>query len=207
MNPTNTVFDLKRLIGYNFDDEAMQSGMKYWPFKIMDSKGKAKQQFGAKQTSTMVLSKAKQTAKVYLGEEVTDAVITVPAYFNDNQRNATIDAAKMAGLNVLRLINEPTAATIAYGMDRKSEKQHNVLIFNWGGGAFNVSILSIKNDEFEVKAVGGNTHLGGRDISSRLVDHNVEMIKQAHAGKDLTTTKKAVHRLRKACETAKKMLT
>ncbi|KAH9281495.1 Heat shock cognate 70 kDa protein [Echinococcus granulosus] len=215
LNPANTVCGVKRLIGCRFDDEAVQSDMKYWPFKVTNSEGKPKievqhcgetKHFVAEQISAMVLSKMKDMAETYLGEKVTDAVITVPAYFNNNQRNATIDAAKIAGLNVLRLINEPTAAAIAYGMDMKSERQRNVLIFDWGGGTFDVSILSINNREFDVKAVGGDTHLGGEDINSGLVDHCVEMIKQAHAGKDLTTNKKAIHRLRKACEKAKRML-
>nr|CDS24736.1 heat shock protein 70 [Echinococcus granulosus] len=215
MNLANTVFDVKRLMGRRFDDKVVQSDMKHWPFKVINSEGKPKievqhcgktKQFVAEQISAMVLSKMKETAEAYLGEEVTDAVVTVPAYFNDSQRNATIDAAKIAGLNVLRLLNEPTAAAIAYGMDRTSDRQRNVLIFDWGGGTFDVSILSIKNREFEVKAVGGDTHLGGEDINSRLVDHFVEMIKQEHKGKDLTTNKRAIHRLRKACETAKRML-
>ncbi|CDI96552.2 heat shock protein 70 related [Echinococcus multilocularis] len=200
-----------RLIGHRFYHEAVQSDTKHWPFKVINSKGKAKiqvrhcskaKQFFAEQISPIVMSKMKETAEAYLGEEVTDAVITVPACFNDNQRNATIDAAKIARLNVLRLINEPTAAAIACGMDRKSERQHSVLIFDWGGGTFDTSIVFTRNREFEVKAVGD-----GEDINSRLVDHHVEMIKQAHAGKDLTINKKVIHCLKKACETAKRMLT
>uniref|UniRef100_A0A7E4T6H9 Heat shock protein 71 kDa protein n=2 Tax=Echinococcus granulosus TaxID=6210 RepID=A0A7E4T6H9_ECHGR len=215
MNPANTVFGVKRLIGRSFDDEEVRSDMKHWPFKVINSEGKPRikvqhcgetKQFVAEQISAMVLTKMKETAETYLNEKVTDVVITVPAYFNVGQRQATIDAAKIAGLNVLRLINEPTAAAIAYGMDKRSNRQRNVLIFDWGGGTFDVSILSMKNGKFEVKAVGGDTHLGGEDINSRLVDHCVEKFKQAHKGKDLTTSVKAIGRLRKACETAKRML-
>ncbi|CDS39566.1 heat shock protein 71 kDa protein [Echinococcus multilocularis] len=215
VNPTNTVFGVKRLIGRSFNDEEVQSDMKHWPFKVINSKGKPKievqhcgetKQIVAEQISAMVLTKMKETAETYLEEKVTDAVITVPAYFNVGQRQATIDAAKIAGLNVLRLINEPTAAAIAYGIDKRSNRQRNVLIFDWGGGTFDVSILSMENGKFDVKAVGGDTHLGGEDINSRLVDCCVEKFKKDHKGKDLTTSMKAIGRLRKACETAKRML-
>ncbi|CDS37918.1 heat shock protein 70 [Echinococcus multilocularis] len=214
-NPTNTVFDVKRLIGRSFDDKAVQSDMKHWPFKVVNSNtvpkievqhcGKTRQ-LVAEEISSMVLSKMKETAEAYLGEEVTNAVITVPAHFNISQRQATIDAGKIAGLNVLRLINEPTAAAIAYGINKRSDKQRNVLIFDWGGGTFDVSILSIENGKFEVKAVGGDTHLGGEDINSRLVDYLVETFKQKHEGRDLTGNMKAIGRLRKACEEAKRLL-
>ncbi|CDS39756.1 heat shock protein 70 [Echinococcus multilocularis] len=215
VNPTNTVFGVKRLIGRHFNDEVVQSNMKHWPFKVINSEGKpqievqhcgAIKQLFVEEISAMVLSKMKELAESFLGEEVTDAVITVPAYFNVNQRQATIDAAKIAGLTVLRLINEPTAAAIAYSMDRRSEGQRNVLVFDWGGGTFDVSILSIENGKLDVKAVGGDTHLGGEDITSRLVDYCVEKFKQAHKGKDLTTSVKAMGRLRGACENAKKLL-
>ncbi|VDK48882.1 unnamed protein product [Taenia asiatica] len=156
--------------------------------------------------SSMVLSKMKETAEAFLDEKVTNAVITVPAYFNDNQRQATIDAGQMAGLNVLKLINEPTAAAIAYSMDRRIDRQRNVLIFDWGGGTFDVSILSIENGKIEVRAVSGDTHLGGEDIDSRLVDHFVAMFKKENNGKDLTTNKIAISRLRKKCESAKRTL-
>nr|CDI70151.1 heat shock protein 70 [Echinococcus granulosus] len=215
MNPTNTVFDVKRLIGRRFYDEAVQSDTKHWPFKVINSEGKpqievrhcgATKQFFVEEISAMVLSKMKETAEIFLGEKVTDAVITVPAYFNVGQRQATVDAAKIAGLKVLRLINEPTAAAIAYDMDRRSDGQRNVLVFDWGGGTFDVSILSMENGKFEVKAVGGDSHLGGEDINSRLVDHCVEKFKEAHEGKDLTTSEIAISRLREACEKAKRML-
>ncbi|CDS43739.1 heat shock kda protein [Echinococcus multilocularis] len=189
--------------------------MKHWPFKVINSEEKPTveveyrgetKHFVAEEISSMVLSKMRETAEEYLGEKVTNAVITVPAYFSVSQRQATIDAGKIAGLNVLRLINEPTAAAIAYGLDKRSDRQRYVLVFDWGGGTFDVSILSIENGEFAVKAVGGDTHLGGEDITSRMVDYLVETIKEEHKGKDLTGNKKAISRLRKACETAKRML-
>nr|CDS24980.1 Heat shock 70 kDa protein [Echinococcus granulosus] len=212
VNPTNTVFDVKRLIGRTFDDKAVQGDMKHWPFKVINSQGMPKfeveyrgekKQFAAEEISAMVLEKMKETAEAYLGEKVTDAVIAVPAYFNSRQRQATLDAGKIAGLNVLRLINEPTAAAIAYGVKKRSRRRHNALIFDWGGGTLDVSILSIENGTFDVKAVSGDTHLGGENINSRLVDHCVEEFKRMHEGRDLTTSKKAIVRLRKACETAK----
>ncbi|VDK26751.1 unnamed protein product, partial [Taenia asiatica] len=184
VNPTNTVFDVKRLIGRRFEDAEVLDDMRRWPFKVINAgeipkievqyRGKT-EHFIAEQISAMVLSKMKETAEAYLDEKVTSAVITVPAYFNVNQRQATVDAGKLAGLNVLRLINEPTAAAIAHGMDRRMNRQRNVLIFDWGGGTFDVSIMSIENEKFEVKAVGGDAHLGGEDITSRLVDHFVEI--------------------------------
>eukprot|EP00108_Taenia_solium_P004189 TsM_000291900 transcript=TsM_000291900 gene=TsM_000291900 len=214
-NLSNTVFDVKRLIGRTFNDKAVQDDIRRWPFKVINCGGKPKievecrgetEQFFPEQISSMVLSKMRETAEAYLDEKVTDAIITVPAYFNDNQRQATIDAGKIAGLNVLRLINEPTAAAIAYSMDRRIDRQRNVLIFDWGGGTFDVSLLSIENGKIEVKAVGGDTHLGGEDIDSLLVDHFVETFRKENNGKDLTTSKKAISRLRRACEMAKRTL-
>ncbi|EUB57360.1 Heat shock cognate protein [Echinococcus granulosus] len=215
INPTNTVFDVKRLIGRRFNDEAVQENIRHWPFKVINSGETPKievqylgetKHFMAEEISSMVLLKMKETAEAYLGKEVKNAVITVPAYFSVNQRQATIDAGKIAGLNVLRLVNEPTAAAIAYGLDKRDDRQRNVLIFDWGGGTFDVSILSIENKKFEVKAVGGDTQLGGEDFDSRLVNYFVETFKQQHEGKDLTTNKKAISRLRKACEAAKRQL-
>ncbi|VDK40342.1 unnamed protein product [Taenia asiatica] len=183
--------------------------MRRWPFKVINAGEVPKievqhcgktEYFIAEQIPAMVLSKMKETAEAYLDEKVTNAVITVPAYFNVSQRQATVDAGKLAGVNVLRLINEPTAAAIAYGMDKKFDRQRNVLIFDWGGGIFDVSIMSIENGNFEVKAVGGE------DIASRLVDHFVESFKDEHEGKDLTPNQKAISRLREKCEEAKRML-
>ncbi|VDK25872.1 unnamed protein product [Taenia asiatica] len=214
-NPSNTVFDVKRLIGRRYEDAEVQNDMRRWPFKVINAgeipkievqyRGKI-EHFTAKQISAMVLSKLKETVEARLDKKVTNAVITVPAYFSVNQRQATVDAGRLAGLNVLRIINEPTAAAIAYGMDKKFDRQRNVLIFDWGGGTFDVSIMSIENERFEVKAVGGDTHLGGEDITSRLVDHFVEVFKEKHEGKDLTTNQKAISRLREMCEEAKGIL-
>jgi L1 cell adhesion molecule like protein len=170
MNPSNTIFDAKRLIGRKFSDPTVQSDMKLWPFKVIpgqgakpliqaEYKGEVKE-FSPEEISSMVLIKMKETAEAYLGRTVTDAVITVPAYFNDAQRQATKDAGAIAGLNVLRIINEPTAAAVAYGLDQKSTKEKNVLIFDLGGGTFDVSLLTIEDGIFEVKATGGDTHLG-----------------------------------------------
>ena len=169
-NPTNTVFDAKRLIGRRYDDSTVQSDMKLWPFKVVNSNGKPKIQvefknetktFTPEEISSMVLIKMKETAEAYLGNKVKDAVITVPAYFNDSQRQATKDAGSIAGLNVLRIINEPTAAALAYGLDKKLQGEQNVLIYDLGGGTFDVSILSINEGLFEVRSTNGNTHLGG----------------------------------------------
>jgi L1 cell adhesion molecule like protein len=171
MNPSNTVFDAKRLIGRKFTDAPVQSDMKLWPFKVTPGNsgkpiiqaeymGEVKN-FTPEEISSMVLIKMKETAEAYLGRNVTDAVITVPAYFNDAQRQATKDAGAIAGLNVLRIINEPTAAAVAYGLDQKTSKEKNVLIFDLGGGTFDVSLLTIEDGVFEVKATGGDTHLGG----------------------------------------------
>uniref|UniRef100_A0A183SPB3 Heat shock protein 70 kDa n=1 Tax=Schistocephalus solidus TaxID=70667 RepID=A0A183SPB3_SCHSO len=214
MNPSNTVFDAKRLIGRRFDDPAVQSDAKHWPFTIINSGGKPKieveyrgekKQFNAEEISSMVLVKMKETAEAYLGKTVTDAVITVPAYFNDSQRQATKDAGTISGLNVLRIINEPTAAAIAYGLDKKVGTERNVLIFDLGGGTFDVSILSIEDGIFEVKSTAGDTHLGGEDFDSRLVSHFAQEFKRKHK-KDLNTNKRAVRRLRTACERAKRTL-
>ncbi|NP_001295984.1 heat shock 70 kDa protein cognate 4 [Musca domestica] len=214
MNPTNTIFDAKRLIGRKFDDAAVQSDMKHWPFDVVnvDSKPKIqvvykdeKKTFFPEEISSMVLSKMKETAEAYLGKTVTNAVITVPAYFNDSQRQATKDAGTIAGLNVLRIINEPTAAAIAYGLDKKAVGERNVLIFDLGGGTFDVSILSIDDGIFEVKSTAGDTHLGGEDFDNRLVTHFVQEFKRKHK-KDLSSNKRALRRLRTACERAKRTL-
>ncbi|GKZ22733.1 70-kilodalton heat shock protein [Aspergillus brasiliensis] len=214
MNPHNTVFDAKRLIGRRFADAEVQSDMKHWPFKVVDKAGKPiievefkgeTKQFTPEEVSSMVLTKMRETAEAYLGGTVNNAVITVPAYFNDSQRQATKDAGLIAGLNVLRIINEPTAAAIAYGLDKKAEGERNVLIFDLGGGTFDVSLLTIEEGIFEVKATAGDTHLGGEDFDNRLVNHFVNEFKRKHK-KDLTTNARALRRLRTACERAKRTL-
>ncbi|KAM0067981.1 putative Heat shock protein 70 family [Helianthus debilis subsp. tardiflorus] len=218
MNPTNTVFDAKRLIGRRFGDSKVQEDMKLWPFKVIEGpadtpkivityRGQEKE-FSAEEISSMVLVKMKETAEAYLGKSVKDAVITVPAYFNDSQRQATKDAGTIAGLNVIRIINEPTAAAIAYGLDNKSDivDKINVLVFDLGGGTFDVSILTKKGGgSFEVKAVGGDTHLGGEDFDNRMVDHCVEEFKRRW-NKDMSENQRAMGRLRFACEKAKRIL-
>lgn len=214
MNPTNTIFDAKRLIGRKFDDSTVQMDMKHWPFTVFSADGKPKievlykdekKAFFPEEISSMVLTKMKETAEAFLGKPVTNAVVTVPAYFNDSQRQATKDAGTIAGLNVLRIINEPTAAAIAYGLDKKAVGERNVLIFDLGGGTFDVSILSIDDGIFEVKSTAGDTHLGGEDFDNRLVNHFVQEFKRKHK-KDLSANKRAVRRLRTACERAKRTL-
>jgi heat shock protein 1/8 len=216
MNPHNTVFDAKRLIGRRFADQEVQSDMKHWPFTVIDKQGKPYIQvefkgetktFSPEEVSSMVLLKMKQTAEAFLGKEVKSAVITVPAYFNDSQRQATKDAGAIAGLNVLRIINEPTAAAIAYGLDNKSTagKEKHILIFDLGGGTFDVSLLAIEGGIFEVKATAGDTHLGGEDFDNRMVNHFVDDFKRKHK-KDLSTNARALRRLRTACERAKRAL-
>ncbi|BGP01852.1 Heat shock protein SSA4 [Rhodotorula toruloides] len=214
MNPHNTVFDAKRLIGRKFADAEVQSDMKHWPFKVIDKSGKPiisveykgeQKEFTPEEISSMVLLKMKETAEAYLGGTVANAVVTVPAYFNDSQRQATKDAGLISGLNVLRIINEPTAAAIAYGLDKKSEGEKNVLIFDLGGGTFDVSLLTIEEGIFEVKATAGDTHLGGEDFDNRLVNHFVAEFKRKNK-KDLSSNARALRRLRTACERAKRTL-
>jgi len=214
MNPTNTVFDAKRLIGRKFDEPSVTSDMKHWPFKVISDGGKPKieveykgetKTFFPEEISSMVLTKMKETAEAYLGKTVNNAVVTVPAYFNDSQRQATKDAGTIAGLNVMRIINEPTAAAIAYGLDKKGSGEKNVLIFDLGGGTFDVSILTIDDGIFEVKSTAGDTHLGGEDFDNRMVNHFVEEFKRKHK-KDITSNKRALRRLRTSCERAKRTL-
>ncbi|XP_034028144.1 heat shock 70 kDa protein 1-like [Thalassophryne amazonica] len=214
LNPSNTVFDAKRLIGRKFDDSLVQADMKHWLFKVVSDGGKPKikveykgedKTFSPEEISSMVLVKMKETAEAYLGHKVSNAVITVPAYFNDSQRQATKDAGVIAGLNVLRIINEPTAAAIAYGLDKSKAGEHNVLIFDLGGGTFDVSILTIEDGIFEVKATAGDTHLGGEDFDNRMVNHFVEEFKRKYK-KDISQNKRALRRLWTACEKAKRTL-
>jgi len=219
MNPTNTIFDAKRLIGRKFKDPSVQSDIASWPFKVIGDTpsapdgGKPKfkvtfkeeeKSFFAEEISSMVLIKMKETAESFLGKKVTKAVITVPAYFNDSQRQATKDAGVIAGMEVMRIINEPTAAAIAYGLDKK-ESEQNVLIFDLGGGTFDVSILSIDDGIFEVKATNGDTHLGGEDFDTKLVNWIAEEFKRKKK-KDCKSNKRALRRLRTHCERAKRTL-
>jgi L1 cell adhesion molecule like protein len=214
MNPHNTVFDAKRLIGRKFEDSVVQADMKHWPFKVISEGGKPKvnveykgenKTFSPEEISSMVLIKMKETAEAFLGKPCKDAVVTVPAYFNDSQRQATKDAGTIAGMNVLRIINEPTAAAIAYGLDKKGQGERNVLIFDLGGGTFDVSILAIEDGIFEVKSTAGDTHLGGEDFDNRMVNHFVSEFKRKHK-KDLSSNPRALRRLRTACERAKRTL-
>ncbi|EPY51819.1 heat shock protein S [Schizosaccharomyces cryophilus OY26] len=214
MNPHNTVFDAKRLIGRRYNDAEVQSDMKHWPFKVVNKddrpliqveyKGETKT-FTPEEISSMVLLKMREVAEAFMGSKITDAVVTVPAYFNDSQRQATKDAGTIAGMNVLRIINEPTAAAIAYGLDRNTQRETNVLIFDLGGGTFDVSLLTIEEGIFEVKSTAGDTHLGGEDFDSRLVNHFIQEFKRKNK-KDISGNARAVRRLRTACERAKRTL-
>jgi L1 cell adhesion molecule like protein len=215
LNPTNTVYDAKRLIGRKFSDSSVKSDMKHFSFDVVGSdndkpmiKLKHKNEektFNPEEISAMVLTKMKETAEAFLGKKVTEAVITVPAYFNDSQRASTKDAATIAGLKCLRIINEPTAACIAYGLDNKNEGEKNILIFDCGGGTHDVSLLTLDDGIFEVKSTGGDTHLGGEDFDNRLVNHFCQEFKRKHK-KDLSENKRSMRRLRTACEKAKRNL-
>merc|ERR1712141_856296 len=212
-NPENTVFDAKRLIGREWTDSAVQHDIKYFPFKVIEKTSKphivldtpgGEKVFAAEEISSMVLTKMKETAESYLGKKVTHGVVTVPAYFNDAQRQATKDAGSIAGLTVMRIINEPTAAAIAYGMDKK-EGEKNVLVFDLGGGTFDVSLLTIDNGVFEVVATNGDTHLGGEDFDQRVMEHFIKLYKKKK-GKDLRKDVRAVQKLRREVEKAKRAL-
>uniref|UniRef100_A0A8I6X0I1 Heat shock cognate 70 kDa protein n=1 Tax=Hordeum vulgare subsp. vulgare TaxID=112509 RepID=A0A8I6X0I1_HORVV len=224
MNPANTVFDVKRLIGRHFSDASVQGDINMWPFKVVSGssdrpmivvqyRGEEKQ-FEAEEISAMVLAKMAEIAKAYLGTEVKNAVITVPVYFNDSQRQATMDAGAIAGLGVIRIINEPTAAAIAYGLDRipNIDEARTVLIFDLGGGTLDVSIINIDPGVdidmgiFEVKATAGDTHLGGEDFNSQMVKHLVREFLLRYKKRDIRSNPRALRRLRTACERAKRML-
>ncbi|XP_043095453.1 endoplasmic reticulum chaperone BiP-like [Puntigrus tetrazona] len=213
-NPENTVFDAKRLIGRTWGDSSVQQDIKYLPFKVIEKKNKPHIQldiglgrmktFTPEEISAMVLTKMKETAEAYLGYKVTHAVVTVPAYFNDAQRQATKDAGTIAGLNVIRIISEPTAAAIAYGLDIK-DGEKNVLVFDLGGGTFDVSLLTIDKGVFEVVATNGDTHLGGEDFDQRVMEHFIKLYKKK-TGKDMSKNIRAVQKLRREVEKAKREL-
>ncbi|KAG7727556.1 hypothetical protein KL933_002490 [Ogataea haglerorum] len=215
LNPKNTVFDAKRLIGRAFSDESVQKDIKSWPFKVIDDNGNPKieveylgetKTFSPQEISSMVLTKMKEIAEAKIGQKVEKAVITVPAYFNDAQRQATKDAGAIAGLNVLRIINEPTAAAIAYGLGAgKSDQEKHILIFDLGGGTFDVSLLHIAGGVFTVKATAGDTHLGGQDFDTNLLEHFKKEF-QKKTGLDISGDARALRRLRTACERAKRTL-
>lgn len=212
-NPENTVFDVKRLIGRRWNEPSVQHDIKYWPFKVVNNNDKPNIQvdigsetktFAPEEISAMVLIKMKETAEAYLGKKVTHAVVTVPAYFNDAQRQATKDAGVIAGLNVMRIINEPTAAAIAYGLDKK-EGEKNILVFDLGGGTFDVTLLTIDNGVFEVLSTNGDTHLGGEDFDQRVMEHFIKLYKKKK-GKDIRSSNRAVQKLRREVEKAKRAL-
>merc|ERR1711953_114406 len=214
-NPENTIFDAKRLIGREWTDKAVRNDIKFYPFKVIEKStkphvkvetgaDKGEKTFAPEEISAMVLGKMKETVEAYLGKKVTHAVVTVPAYFNDAQRQATKDAGVIAGMTVMRIINEPTAAAIAYGMDKK-EGEKNVLVFDLGGGTFDVSLLTIDNGVFEVVATNGDTHLGGEDFDQRVMEHFIKIYKKKK-GKDLRKDNRAVQKLRREVEKAKRAL-
>ncbi|CAF1257638.1 unnamed protein product, partial [Rotaria magnacalcarata] len=212
-NPENTIFDVKRLIGREFKDPAVQADIKHFPFNVVDRRskptisinvGSEQKFFEPEEISAMILGKMREIAEAYLGHKVTHAVVTVPAYFNDAQRQATKDAGAISGLVVMRIINEPTAAAIAYGLDKK-EGEKNILVFDLGGGTFDVSLLTIDNGVFEVVATNGDTHLGGEDFDQRVMEHFIKLFKKK-TGKDARKDNRAVQKLRREVEKAKRTL-
>ena len=214
MNPKNTLYDAKRLIGRKFNDSVVQDDIKTWPFKVIEKDEKPMfevnyldetKTFHPEEISSMILTKMKEISESFLNTEVKDAVVTVPAYFNDSQRQATKDAGNIAGLNILRIINEPTAAAMAYGLNTDSKTERNVLIYDFGGGTFDVSLLNIDDGVFEVLATSGDCHLGGEDIDNRLVKHFTNEFKRKHK-KDLSGNARSVKRLKVACERLKRTL-
>ena len=214
MNPHNTVFDAKRLIGRRFNDTTVQEDRKHWPFQVVEAEGQLKirveykgmtKTFYPEEILSMVLTKMKEIAEAYLGKTINDAVITVPAYFNYCQRQATKDAGTIAGIDILRVISGPTAAAIAYGLDKKVGTERNVLIFDLGGGTFDVSVLTIEHGMFDIKSTSGDTHLGGEDFDNRMVNHFIQEFKHKNK-KDIRGNARSVQRLRTACERAKRTL-
>merc|ERR1712066_564199 len=212
INPSQTLFDVKRLIGRRFKDSTVQKDIKLLPYKIVDKNSKPMISVSVKgedkvmapeEVSSMVLVKMKETAENYLGKEVKHAVITVPAYFNDAQRQSTKDAGTISGMNVLRIINEPTAAAIAYGLNQKAEQ--SILVYDLGGGTFDVSLLTIDNGVFEVVATSGDTHLGGEDFDQRIMQHFIKVFQKKH-GKNVSVDKRALQKLRREVEKAKRAL-
>eukprot|EP00442_Polarella_glacialis_P035926 CAMPEP_0115100998 /NCGR_PEP_ID=MMETSP0227-20121206/32928_1 /TAXON_ID=89957 /ORGANISM="Polarella glacialis, Strain CCMP 1383" /LENGTH=392 /DNA_ID=CAMNT_0002496581 /DNA_START=25 /DNA_END=1199 /DNA_ORIENTATION=+ len=221
-NPSNTVFDAKRLIGRKFNEPVVQADVKLWPFKVVSDGTKddkplievsyqgVVKRFHPEEISSMILIKMKQTAEAFLGQRVRDAVVTVPAYFSDSQRQATKDAGEIAGLHVARIVNEPTAAAIAYGLDkqgaaRSKGQEANILVFDMGGGTFDVSVLAIQDTVFEVRATAGDPHLGGEDFDNRMLSHCITEFRRKH-GSDPTRNQRALRRLRTQCERAKRIL-
>ena len=210
-NAENTIFDVKRLIGRKYSDPTVQADKKLFPFTVADKDGKPVvalqdgKQYTPEEISGMILRKLKETAETYLGCPVKHAVVTVPAYFTDAQRQATKDAGTIAGLTIERVINEPTAAAIAYGLD-KQDREETILVFDLGGGTFDVTLLSIDNGVFEVLATSGNTHLGGQDFDQRLMEYCIQQFKRQNDGIDISNDKRAVQRLRGQCEGAKRTL-
>jgi len=213
LNPARTVYSIKRLIGRKYNDKEVQHDKKLLPYDIVSKEGKPyveveikneKKQFSPEEISAMILTKMKNIAEKYLGQEVKHAVITVPAYFNDSQRQSTKDAGMISGLNVLRIINEPTAAAIAYGLDKK-HKERNILVFDLGGGTFDVSLLTIDEGVFEVIQTNGDTHLGGEDFDHRVLDYASKLIKKKHST-DITKNKSAIQKLKTEIEKAKRTL-
>jgi len=215
LNPTNTVYDAKRLIGRRFEEEHVQKDMALWPFRVVEA-GDVKsaievmvsgvtRRFSPQEVSAMVLGKMRDTAEAFLDKKVRNIVVTVPAYFNDAQRQATKDAGTIAGLNVLRILNEPTAAALAYGIDQGGASQ-NILVFDLGGGTFDVSLLSIDSGVFEVLATAGDTHLGGEDLDNRLIEHLLGIFRKKHPGKDIASSRQAMQKLRREAERAKRAL-
>ena len=214
-NLENTIYDAKRLIGRNFNDKEVQEDKKFWTFNLKRNKkekpvvmvkiNEEEKGLFPENISGIILKELKKRAEEYLGREVKEAVITVPAYFNNNQRQSTIDAGKIAGLNVIRTINEPTAAAIAYGIENESNKERKICVFDFGGGTFDVTIIKVKGNTFIIKATGGDTHLGGQDIDNLLVEYCIQEFKN-ETGIDISNDKKAIARLKNECEKKKKFL-